>query len=29
MALVAKVLVNVLWAGEGEKSIHKAAAEYF
>jgi len=29
MALVAKVLGNVLRAGEGEKSIHKAAPEYF
>jgi len=29
MALVAKVLGNVLRAGEGEKSVHKAASEYF
>jgi hypothetical protein len=29
MALVAKVLGNVLRAGEGEKSIHKAPPEYF
>jgi len=29
MAFVEKVLGNVLRAGEGEKSIHKAAPEYF
>lgn len=29
MALVAKVLGNVLREGEGEKSVHKAASEYF
>ena len=29
MALVAKVLGNVLREGEGEKSVHKSASEYF